>query len=175
MDAQNHAGGIVNAAGQAPDYRSQKHGGGLTGLGVVQRRSLNLVVCRSAVTPTRFEVLQPSYYVVMIYMPSSSNTSDFLNGFDDLVTSLAIIPGRLLIKWGNFKFHFDNALPLEISQLTNNLPRDRTHPACDWNHAPFQAQLDVVISQKEDGIVTSPVAILANTFSDHHTITGLAF
>ena len=35
--------------------RSQKHGGGL---GVLQRSSLNLVVCRSAVAPTHFEVLQ---------------------------------------------------------------------------------------------------------------------
>ena len=35
--------------------RSQKHGGGL---GVLHRSSLNLVVCRSAVTQTHIEVFQ---------------------------------------------------------------------------------------------------------------------
>ena len=151
--------------------RSQKRGGGL---GVLHRSSLNLVVRRSAVTPTHFEVLQlscdkPSYYFVLIYRPPSSNTSDFLNEFEDLVTSFAIIPGRLLIL-GDFNIHFDDALSPGVSRITNIMASTGLVQHMTGSTHRSSHTLDVVISRKEDTILTSPAVILPNTFSDHHTI-----
>ena len=116
---------------------------------------------RSAVTPTHFEVLQlscdkPSYYFVLIYRPPSSNTSDFLNEFENLVTSLAIIPGRLLIL-GDFNIHFDNALSQGVSRITNILASTGLVQHVIGSTHRSSHTLDVVISRKEDTILTSPV------------------
>ena len=83
-------------------------------MSVVQISSLNLAVHRSAVTPTHFEVsncrVTSHHTTVLIYKSPPSNISDFLDEFEDLVTSLAIISGRQLIL-GHINVH--------VSRITN--------------------------------------------------------
>ena len=67
--------------------RSQKHGGGL---GVIQRSSLNFVVCRSAVTPTHFEV----FHLLCDMLAKYRLPVDALQ-----TTSSRVLPPRVHLKW----------------------------------------------------------------------------
>ena len=152
--------------------RSVKLGCGLYVMHII---SLKLVVRTPAVTPTHFELLQlscgkPLYYFVLIYRPPSSSVSGFLDEFEDLVTSLAILPGRLLVL-GDFNPHLGDPLSPGVNRMmsiltSTGLVQHVIGPTHRSSHT-----LDAVISRKEDTILTYPAVVLPNTFSDHHTIT----
>ena len=119
---------------------------------------------------TDTELLQLSCGKPSYYRQPYSSVSCFLDEFEDLVTSLAILPGRLLVL-GDFNVHLDDPLSPGVNRMTNiltstGLVQHVTGPTHRSSHS-----LDSVISRKEDAILTYPTVVLPNTFSDHHTIT----